>query len=196
MYSLLRVMFRLFFSLFFRWEISGENNIPLSGGVIVAANHISLWDPPVLGSAMTRALHFMAKQSLFSIPIFGWVISKLNAFPVSRGTADRMAIKKTIDLLNTGLAVGMFPEGTRSKNGELGKAKQGVATIALHTQAAIVPAAIIGTNKIFSSKSFFPKIKVKFGKPILIDNSRRDKAYIEELSDRMMKEISLLLTEG
>lgn len=195
MYSFLRIMFRLFFSFLFRWEVIGEKNIPLTGGVIIAANHISLWDPPVLGSAMTRAIHFMAKESLFSIPVFGWIITKLNAFPVSRGTADRIAIKRTINLLNKGLAVGMFPEGTRSKTGDLGKAKHGVATIALHTQAAIVPTAIINTNKIFSSKIFIPKIKVKFGKPILIDESRRDKAYIEELSDRIMKEISLLLKE-
>lgn len=195
MYRFLRAILRLLFSVLFRWEISGTKNIPLKGGVIVAANHISLWDPPVLGSALPREVHFMAKQSLFTIPVLGYIITKLNAFPITRGAADRLAIRTTMDILSKGQLVGMFPEGTRSKTGELGKAKQGVATIALHTGSTIVPAAIIGTNKIFKKDNFLPKIKVKFGNPIIIDKAKRDKDYIEKISNEMMQEIALLLKE-
>ncbi len=94
----------------------------------------------------------MAKEELFKIPVFGWVIKKFKAFPVKRGNADRAAIRFAINLLEKGEILGIFPEGTRSKTGQLGEIGQGAALIIAKSGAAVVPTALIGTDKIFSIK--------------------------------------------
>lgn len=193
LYSVLRLVFGSIFTVFFRWKISGTENIPIQGAAIIASNHISNWDPPVIGTALPRRLRFMAKEELFSIPIFDKIISSLGAFPVKRGSADRTAIKTAISILENGEILGLFPEGTRSKNGQLGKPEPGIALIAVKTGAPIIPAAIIGTNKIFSNGNLFPKFEVIFGKPILIDKGRVDKEGLDRIGVQIMDEISHLL---
>jgi 1-acyl-sn-glycerol-3-phosphate acyltransferase len=196
LYSILLVFLKTLFAVVFRWEVKGIENIPSHGGVIIASNHISLWDPPVLGSATPRPVHFMAKEELFTIPVFSWIIRKLHSFPVRRGSADRTAIRTMINLLECGEIVGIFPEGTRSKTGQLGQPELGVAMVALKTGMTIVPAAIIGTNKIWGSDTWFPRIKVMFGKPILVKQGKTDKDAIESLSRTIMNEIADLLSKG
>ena len=195
MYSLFKILLYSFFTLFFRFKIIGAEHIPVSGGVIIAANHISLWDPPVLGAACTRAINFMAKEELFVNSVFKWIITTLKAFPVRRGTADRTAIRYAISLLKNGEILGAFPEGTRSMTGELGKPEPGIAMIALKAGVPIVPAAIIGTNKVFKKGCILPQFTVKFGKPIIITGEKSDKDMMEAISNTIMKEISSLLKE-
>jgi len=196
LYSLIRIILLIFFKVFFRLEISGAENIPRSTAAIIAANHSSLWDPPVIGGCISRYIHFMAKEELFKNPIFSWIITQLKAFPVKRGAADRVAIRNAISLLESGELVGLFPEGTRSKTGQLGKAEPGVAMIAIKTGAPIIPTAVIGTGEVFSSKNFLPKFKVKFGRPIKVEKGKTDKEVLELISQSMMIEISRLLEEG
>ncbi|VBB07961.1 phospholipid/glycerol acyltransferase [Lucifera butyrica] len=194
MYEIVRTFLRLIFRVFFRWEITGRENIPAEGGVIIAANHVSLFDPPVLGCAISkRRIHFMAKEELFAIPIFGWLITKFHAFPVRRGVADRTAIRTTISLLEQGEVVGVFPEGTRSKTGMLGKAEPGVAMIASKVGATVVPAALTGTNKVFRDGFIFSRFTVKFGEPIKVDKAKADKETLDALSRKIMDEIAILL---
>jgi 1-acyl-sn-glycerol-3-phosphate acyltransferase len=138
----------------------------------------------------------MAKEELFTIPVFSWIIRKLHSFPVRRGSADRTAIRTMINLLECGEIVGIFPEGTRSKTGQLGQPELGVAMVALKTGMTIVPAAIIGTNKIWGSNTWFPRVKVMFGKPILVKQGKTDKDAIEGLSRTIMNEIADLLSKG
>ena len=195
MYSFFKTLLYYFFTVFFRFKIIGAENIPTSGGVIIAANHISLWDPPVIAAACNRTINFMAKEELFSISIFKWFISKLKAFPVRRGAADRTAIRYAISLLKNGEILGAFPEGTRSTTGELGKPEPGIAMIALKAGVPIVPAGIIGTNKVCKGGCIFPQFIVKFGKPIMIDEEKADKAMMEKISKTIMQEISCLLKE-
>jgi len=195
LYGFLKIMLYYFFTLFFRFTIIGTENLPKSGGVIIAANHISLWDPPVLSAACTRAINFMAKEELFASTVFKWIITKLKAFPVRRGAADRTAIRYAISLLKNGEILGAFPEGTRSKTGELGKPEPGIAMIALKAGVPIIPAAIIGTNKIFRKGSILPQIIVKFGKPIILTDEKADKEMMEKISATIMEEISCLLKE-
>ncbi|MGI6093431.1 MAG: 1-acyl-sn-glycerol-3-phosphate acyltransferase [Veillonellaceae bacterium] len=194
MYDILKLLVLVLFKLVFCLEISGQNNIPKKGSAIIASNHISLLDPPVIGVSMPRYIHFMAKEELFKYPVFNWIITQLKAFPVRRGTADRTAIRTAINLLESGAIVGLFPEGTRSKTGVLGKPEPGLALIAVKTGAPIIPTAVIGTGDF--SKKLLPKFKVKFGKPIGVEKGKTDKESLEKISQSLMQEIARLIKEG
>lgn len=192
MYGLVHVILTTFFSVFFRFKVSGLENIP-AGGAIVAANHISLWDPPVIACAMPRQLHFMAKEELFRNPAFNWLIRKLGAFPVKRGSPDRTAIRNAITLLQEGSILGIFPEGTRSKNGILGAPEPGLALIAIKAGVPIIPTAVIGTNKVFCDGHILPQFEVRFGKPIVLKRENDAKESMEAMSNKVMIEIGRLL---
>lgn len=195
MYSLVRIILHYFFKIVFRCKIIGANNIPTHGGAIIASNHISLFDPPVIGTSFIRPLHFMAKEELFVIPIVRWVLTRLKAFPVRRGMADRKAIRHALTLLENGEMLGLFPEGTRSVTGKLGKPEAGLAMIALKARVPIIPTAIIGTNKFFKKGFLVPRFTIKFGSPIFADQQSLDKEGMENLSNKIMQEISYLLEE-
>ncbi|WP_425061105.1 1-acyl-sn-glycerol-3-phosphate acyltransferase [Sporomusa carbonis] len=193
LYSLLHFLLATFFSVVFRWKVTGTENIPATGGVIIAANHVSLWDPPVVGTAIPRRIHFMAKEELFVNPIFRWLITKLGAFPVRRGKADRTAIRTALTLLENGSVLGIFPEGTRSKTGKLGVPEPGLAMLALKAGVPIVPAAVTGTNKVFRDGHLLPKFKVSFGKPLVLRRSTDGNDSLEAMSNTVMTEIAQLL---
>ena len=193
LYSVLVIVLSALFRIFFRMKVHGIENIPRSGGVVIASNHISVLDPPILGVAASRTLHFMAKRELFANTFFGWLIAKLNAFPVQRGAPDRVAIRKALSLLEQGEVLGIFPEGTRSKNGILGTAEPGVAMIAAKAGVPIIPAAIFGANQIGKTGLLPPKFSVIFGTPIMPEAGRVDRIAIDQLSDEMMKAIACLV---
>src|SRR5690606_23955653 len=124
-----------------------------------------------------------AKEELFSVPILGKILPHINAFPVKRGFSDRGALRKGLDVLNAGNVLGLFPEGTRSKSGELGKGLAGAGFFALRSNAHIVPCAIIGPYKPFK------RLKVVYGKPISMDEYRQNKASAEQVTEVIMNEI-------
>ncbi|MDR0485852.1 MAG: 1-acyl-sn-glycerol-3-phosphate acyltransferase [Elusimicrobiota bacterium] len=157
-----RTLFRIMFKVLCRWHIEGGENIPKTGGAIIAPNHQSFFDPPLTGSAMRRPLNFMAKEELFKVPILGFCIKRTNAFPVKRGAQDLSAMRKAFSLLKSGRLLLMFPEGTRSKNGQIGKARAGAGMVSCKAQVPLLPVKIENTNKLFRLK----KIKIKFLKPI------------------------------
>ncbi|TCP59398.1 1-acyl-sn-glycerol-3-phosphate acyltransferase [Tumebacillus sp. BK434] len=192
LYRLLRALFRGLFRVFYRWQVSGRENIPPTGGLIVCANHISNFDPPVVGSAMERPLAFMAKDSLFKIPVVGTVIRNVGAFPVKRGAGDRGAIRASLEILAAGKALCLFPEGTRSQSGEVGKGQGGAAMLALRSGAEVVPAAIIGPYRLFHP------LKVVYGKPVDLSEFRGQKTnseLIDKATERIMEDIRLLLQQ-
>lgn len=149
------------------FTVKGRENIPSQGGLLIASNHISGLDPPLLGFAATRELHFLAKKELFENPFLGWLITTYNAIPIKRGATDLAALRKAIELMRQGQALLVFPEGTRSRNGTLGQAKHGVGMIALSTKTTIVPAIISGTNQplkwLIRKKA---RVIINFGEPI------------------------------
>lgn len=196
LYAILQIVFRLFFKLFFRAEIHGLDNIPNDGALILAANHASNWDPPLLACFLSRPVSYMAKEELFEIPVFSAGIKSCHAFPVKRGAADRAAIKAATDVLKEERCLGLFPEGTRSKTGELKKAEAGIGLIAAMTKAPVVPAAIIGTEKIFRNGGFFPKLKIIYGEPIVFDGNRKDKTALVNFSQTVMQKIAAMKTEN
>lgn len=192
-YSTLKVLFTMLFSLLFRVKVVGKENVPMDGPVIMAANHLSNWDPPMAGTYMPRPVAYMAKEELFHPAIAGWIISQLYAFPVKRGAADRGAIKAALGILKKGLCLGVFPEGTRSRDGKLGKPQAGVSMLAAMSKAPVVPTAIVGTNKIFANGSLLPQVKIAFGEPIYFEGKHNDKEALEAFANKIMVNIDDLI---
>ena len=190
-YSVFKIICRFVFKVIFRTRVIGAENVPSEGSLILAANHVSNWDPPFLGTFVSRDVSYMAKEELFKNPIFAAAIRALHVFPVKRGTADKNAIKHAVKLLKDGQCLGIFPEGTRSKTGKLGKAESGVGLIAAMTKAPVLPAAIINTNKIFGEK-IFPQLGVVYGKPMYFSGNIKDKEVLANFSQSIMKEIKAL----
>lgn len=174
----------------YRFEVIGTEHFPKEGGVLLCSNHIHNFDPPVVGINAPRPVHFMAKEELFKVPILGKIVPHLNAFPVKRGMSDREALRKGLSILKEGKVLGLFPEGTRSQTGELGKGLSGAGFFALRTDAAIVPCAIIGPYKAFK------RLKVVYGKPIDLTPLRERKASAEETTELIMEEIRKLINEN
>ncbi|MDD2524260.1 MAG: lysophospholipid acyltransferase family protein, partial [Endomicrobiaceae bacterium] len=145
-YYLGRFLFKVMFVTLYRCKSEGQENIPKDTGVIMAPNHMSFFDPPLTGCFMKQDLYFMGKQELFSVPILGFLIKRTNAFPVKRGMQDVAAFRNVFALLENKKALLMFPEGTRSKDGKLGKARAGVGMVACNAQVPIVPVKITNTN--------------------------------------------------
>ena len=171
----------------YQFEVIGKENFPTDGGVLLCSNHISNLDPPTVGIAAPRQVHFMAKEELFSAPVLGKILPHINAFPVKRGMSDREALRKGLGVLKEGKVLGLFPEGTRSETGELGKGLAGAGFFALRSKAQIVPCAVIGPYKPFK------RLKVVFGKPIEFDKYRKNKVSAEEATDIIMNEIGKLI---
>ena len=173
----------------YRIEVIGKENLPTEGGVLLCANHISNLDPLLVGITATRPVHYMAKDELFSVPVIGKMVKHLNAFPVKRGMSDREALRKGLAILKEDKVLGLFPEGTRSKTGEIGKGLAGAGFFALRSEASIVPCAIIGPYKAFH------KIKVVYGKPINLEAASENKLNAEQATDLIMNEIKQLIIQ-
>lgn len=189
-FSLLKAGARFLLLVLRRWEIRGAENLPATGGVVLVANHVSYWDPVTIICAFKRQVYFMAKAELFEIPLVGYAVRSSGAFPVRRDVTDRNAVRTALRLLQTGEVVGIFPEGTRNKSeeGEMLKPHLGAAMIALKAGAPVVPVAVSGTRGVFD------KITVHVGSPIHFQGGAKvTKADLENISDRIMGEISLLL---
>jgi 1-acyl-sn-glycerol-3-phosphate acyltransferase len=188
MYEFFRVVLRILFSLLFRLRAEGLHNIPKDGPVIMCCNHISNIDPPLLGSPFERKIYYMAKEELFKIPVLGWIIPRIGAFPVKRGGVSKESIRNALNLLSEGKMIGVFPEGTRNSKVP---AKKGAAVLALRSEAVIVPAAIIGNYSLFN-----PMI-IRYGEPIKMDEfrSQSDGDSSEQVTAEIMKAINRLKQE-
>ena len=147
-YWLARAVLQPFFHLYFRMSRIGREHIPAEGPVILAANHRSFLDPFVIGCMVRRPCYFVAKKELFSNRFIGWFLNALGAFPIDRGNADRDAMTTAREILERGDVVVIFPEGTRTRPGGLGRPRRGVGRLALETGAPVVPIAVIGTEAV------------------------------------------------
>lgn len=171
----------------YRIEVTGRENFPDNGGVLLCTNHISNLDPPVVGITCPRPVSFMAKEELFRAPVLKWILPNVKAFPVKRGMSDRGALRTGLALLKEGEVLGLFPEGTRSKTGKIGKGLAGAGFFALRSDAKIIPCAIIGPYKPFR------KLKVVYGKPIDFTEHKNEKVSVEAATEIIMDEIRKLL---
>ncbi|TFH63871.1 1-acyl-sn-glycerol-3-phosphate acyltransferase [Peribacillus frigoritolerans] len=173
----------------FRVKALGKEHIPKEGGVLICANHIDNLDPPVVGMTSPRDIHFMAKEELFHAPVLKGILPRVNAFPVKRGNSDRESLRKGLKLLKEGKAIGLFPEGTRSKTGELGEGLAGAGFFALRSDAVIIPCAIIGPYKLLRP------LKVVYGPPINFTEYREQKISADEATKIIMEHIGKLISE-
>ena len=189
LYRFSQIVFRLLFYTVFRTRVYGRENIPKEGAVILAANHASTIDPPLMASLIERPVSYMAKIELFENPIFGAAIRRCHAFPVKRGASDRGAIKAAVTVLKEGHMLGLFPEGTRSKTGELQKAEAGIALIASMTGAPIVPVAILNSHRIFANGGLLPQLRIMYGAPISFQGDRKSKEALDAFSAEIMAHI-------
>ena len=164
---------RVAFFIFGGMKVTGRENIPKSGPVILAPNHISHADPPAVACAANRDFLFMAKEELFR-GLFGRLIFSVGSFPVKRGSNDTESIRKAITLLERGSALVVFPEGSRGDGVKMGTLNKGVALLAKKTGAKIVPVGINGTQKLLpkgSRKMKRAKTLVHFGEPFLFEDA-------------------------
>jgi len=198
-YYFARVIIRVLLKLLTRCQVKGRENIPSQGPLLIAANHLSLADPPLLGYSLNRKATFMAKEELFRPRVIGYLLSSFGAFPVHRGRLDRKAIRQAYQVLTDGLALVMFPEGTRSLNDRLQSALPGPALIAIRSGAPILPIGIIGTEKIRGVTWLLrrPQIMVNIGQPFYLPtvSSRLSKVELAELSNSIMEHIAELLPQ-
>jgi len=191
-YDVARGVSQFFLKCFFGVKYVGVDNFTKmdpNKGVLLCSNHMSNFDPPAISVGYPGELSFMAKVELFKVPGLKQVITALNAFPVHRGVGDRQALKLAIQIMNDGGSVMMFPEGHRSKNGELGEGQSGVGFLVLKSDAVVVPVAILGRYKIFG------KIKVVYGPPIDFSKEREQRYKPAEVTAIIMEHIQRLINE-
>jgi len=183
-----------------RWQVTGKENVPRTGPLIVVANHLSLIDPPLLGASIPRRIIFMAKQELFN-PLFSrTVVSSYGAFPVKRGQLDRQAMRQALRYLQKGHVLGMFPEGKRSPDKRIQSPQFGASLLASHSNSSLLPVGISGSEQVKGIKSLLhrPTIRVNIGEPFQLplssEISNREK--LARNSDLIMQHISELLPES
>jgi 1-acyl-sn-glycerol-3-phosphate acyltransferase len=201
-YSFVCSTINIVLKLFFHFTSEGGENIPRSGAFIVAANHVSYLDPPIMGALFFgKQINFMAKSELFEVPLLSFAIRRLGAFPVVRESADTKALKHAIALLKEGRIVGIFPEGKRSSSGEILEGELGIALIAKQTKAPLIPCAIIGSYHPVRFKGIIPtfaKIHVRIGKPLFFEETEQgpsNKERMRNFTAKVMDELKCLINE-
>jgi 1-acyl-sn-glycerol-3-phosphate acyltransferase len=169
-YKFMRMMLQIFALLMFQVRHSGKKNIPAEGSVLVVSNHQSHLDPPLVGMACGRHMNFVARGSLFNFGPFGRVINSLNAIPIDREGIGLSGIKESLKRLKRGEMLLIFPEGTRTPDGQIKPFRPGFTSLAVRSGAAILPVAIEGAYQCWPKSQKLPrpgKIRVHYGKPIL-----------------------------
>ena len=180
-YMIVRWVVNVVLKVLFDIESQGFENFPQSGPAVLCCNHMSWWDPCVLGCLAPRPIYFMAKRELFENKLFAWVLRNLHAFPVKREKVDIGTVRKGLAVLEEGNILGMFPEGTRRKSPEISQAHAGAALFAIKAQVPVIPVAIKGTY------SFRNKIRVACGEPFYLDcNTGKLSSDLKQGSEQIM----------
>jgi len=182
---------RTFFRIFYRFRVYGTAHF-IPGPALIAANHTSFFDPPVLGVSAPVEVHFLARETLFKNPLFGAVIKALNTHPLKRDAGDARIFRQMLDMLKEGKKLVLFPEGTRT-HGELGEFQMGMGFLAMKSGAAVIPAYIAGASKIWGRGRSFPRLTGKlaciYGSPISWKEVEHlDRKEAQEAFTRLVKE--------
>ncbi len=203
-YRLTWLACRAYYALYHRWHVLNAERVPLAGPVILAANNGSYLDPPLIGSGVPRPINYLARESLFRFPGFGWYLRTLNVVPVDRDGAGAAGLKGILDRLHAGGAVILFPEGTRTTDGHLQPARAGIGLTVIKSDAPVVPVRVFGTFEAWHRHQKFPRpsrVMVKYGAPMEFKALREEsktctkqrlKVIYQEIADQLMAAISKL----
>jgi 1-acyl-sn-glycerol-3-phosphate acyltransferase len=196
--------FRTVYKLYFRWRVFNAERVPLKGPVILASNHASFLDPPLVGAGVRRGINYLARDTLFRFPGVGWLLRNWNSVPVDRDGGGAAGLKAILDRLLAGGAIILFPEGTRTRDGHLQPALSGIGLTVIKSSAAVVPVHVFGTFEAYGRHVKIPRpwrIAVKYGRPISFDRQRAEakgcskarlKEIYQEVADEIMAAISRL----
>jgi 1-acyl-sn-glycerol-3-phosphate acyltransferase len=205
LYFLGWVFFRGLYKFYFGWSVHNPERVPVKGPVILASNHASFLDPPLVGAGLGRDINYLARDTLFRFPVVGWVLRNVNSVPVDREGGGAAGLRAILDRLLDGGAIILFPEGTRTKTGKLQPARSGIGLTVIKSGAAVVPVRVFGTYEAFGRHMGLPvpgrHVAVKYGKPLLFEELRgeaktcskaRLKQIYQEVADEIMREIGKL----
>ncbi|HEY4300301.1 MAG TPA: lysophospholipid acyltransferase family protein [Candidatus Didemnitutus sp.] len=198
-YALFHYIARQFYDILFRGDVAGTENIPLEGPFLIASNHASHLDPPLIGSHVARQMRYFARKTLWSTRVGSWWLDRVETIPVDREGGDVGAIKRVLQALADDRAVVVFPEGTRTLDGGLQRPKAGVGLIACKSGVPVVPCRIFGTFEAFGKGRSFPlfgtPVDIVFGRPIPVsdyDDPAAGKERYQLASQRIFDHIAAL----
>ena len=203
-YRIAWVGFRAVYATYFRWRVFNPERVPRTGPVILAANHASFIDPPLVGSGLTRDINYLARESLFRFPVVGAILRSWNAVPVDRDGGGAKGLKIILGRLLAGGGIILFPEGTRTKDGNLQPARSGIGLTVITSAAPVVPVRVFGTFAAYGRNHKFPhpkKVAVKYGAPMNFEKLRAEakvcsksrlKEIYHEVADEIMAAIAKL----
>ncbi len=202
-YRISWLIFRLIYSTYFRWRVLNPERVPMIGGVILAANHASFLDPPLIGCAVPRAINFFGRESLFRIPVVGAIIRSWKAVPVDRDGGGARGLRIILDRLLDGGAIILFPEGTRTHDGKLQPARSGIGLTVIKSSAPVVPTRVFGTYEAWSRHMKFPRpyrVTVKYGEPMAFADLRAEartcsKERLKQIYQQVADEIMLAIAK-
>ena len=194
-YWCLWLLFNGLARLFLRFRVKGIEHFPPNGGIIVAANHASYLDIPLLGCAIRRRVFFLGRENLWPNPLLSWILQRLGWIPLKTHRLDRKAFGLALQCLKSGIPVVIFPEGTRTEDGQLQEGRPGIGYLVAESQCQVIPAYISGTFKVLPVKAKCPKVfpvSVSFGPLVNYspDENQRAKAYYENVSASVMEHVS------
>lgn len=192
LYLCVWVVVRFITRMFFRIEVSGEENIPPKGAFILASNHRSYYDPVLINTWLPRPAYSFAKAELFQKPLFGRILRRILAFPVRRGTVDRKALARAKEVLRQGHTLVMFPEGTRCRSGGFLPVKPGIGLVAAAVCCPIVPTYLHGSDRLKDCLVDKTRLSISFGEPIVTTSMNDTKEEYLAIAQEVMSRIQSL----
>ncbi len=196
--------FRTLYATWFHWRVFNPERVPASGPVILASNHASFLDPPLIGSGIRRMVNYLARDTLFDVPVVGALLRSWRVVPVDREGGGAAGLKGIMDRLRHGGIILLFPEGTRTRDGQLRAAKSGVGLVVIKSAAPVVPVRVFGTYEAYGRHRHWPRprrVAVKYGVPLDFKMWRAEaqtcsktrlKEIYQEVSDQIMAAIAKL----
>lgn len=200
-------LFRFAFKYYFRWRVYNPERVPLSGPVILASNHASFIDPPLVGAGLPRHINYLARETIFRWPILATILRSWLVVPVDRDGGTGRGLKQILKRLGEGGAIILFPEGTRSRHGELNRARSGIGMTVIKSNAPVIPVRVFGTYAAYGANKLFPRprpLAVKYGKMLYFEKLRAEaqncskqrlKEIYQEVADEIMAAISAMEPE-